>query len=73
MNKSKTDLCSIMRAGGGLKIDAAKFSTTDICEIARAGSDRGSMLIIFNADTKSTTDLCSIGRAGSGRVIFESV
>lgn len=69
--KSTTDLCSIMRAGGGLKIDATQFSTADLCSIARAGRSKETTLIIFNAHSKSTTDLCSIGRASAGHVIFE--
>lgn len=71
MSKSTADLCMIMRAGGGVKIDAANFSTSDLCMIARAGRESAAMLIVTNAITKSTSDLCMIGRANPGRVIFE--
>ncbi|MCB4361359.1 hypothetical protein [Quatrionicoccus australiensis] len=71
MSKSTSDLCLVMRAGGGVKIDAAKFSTSDLCLIARAGSETGAMLFVTNAVTKSTSDLCLIGRANPGRVVFE--
>jgi len=70
MSKSTTDLCSIMRAGGGVSLPSTK-STTDLCSIARAGGGSGATLIVRNSGRKSTTDLCSIGRANPGHVIFE--
>lgn len=70
MSKSTTDLCSIMRAGGGVTVSATK-STTDLCSIARAGKDSGAKLVVTGAGSKSTTDLCSIGRANPGNVLFE--
>lgn len=70
MSKSTIDLCSIMRAGGGVTVSSL-MSTIDLCSIARAGSDSGATLVVKDADRKSTIDLCSIGRANSGHVIFE--
>lgn len=69
MSKSTTDLCSIARAGGSIKISSSK-STTDLSSIARALSD-GAKLTITEANRKSTTDLCSIARANPGNVVFE--
>jgi hypothetical protein len=70
MSRSITDLCSIMRAGGGVSV-SSNVSTTDLCSIARAGKDKGAKLVVKNADRISTTDLCSIGRANPGNVSFE--
>ena len=71
MSKSTTDLCSIMRAGGSVRLTANK-STTDLADIARAGSSSGASLILAGiAVNKSTTDLCTIARANPGHVIFE--
>lgn len=71
MSKSTSDLCMIMRAGAGVKIDASKFSTSDLCMIARAGQGNSTMLILTNAVGKSTSDLCMIARANPGYIIFE--
>lgn len=69
MSKSTTDLCTIARAGGSIKISSSK-STTDLCTIARA-LQGDAKLIITGANTKSTTDLCTISRANLGNVVFE--
>ncbi|MES2468619.1 MAG: hypothetical protein V4675_15045 [Verrucomicrobiota bacterium] len=71
MKKSVTDLLSIARAGGGLRLDASVLATTDLISIARALTGVGSRLFIFNTDSKATTDLLSIARAGNDRVVFE--
>lgn len=70
MSKTTTDLCSIMRAGGGVSVPSNK-TTTDLCSIARAGKSSGATLIVKNAGQKTTIDLCSIGRANPGNVIFD--
>lgn len=70
MSKTTTDLCSIMRAGGSVKVSSSK-TTTDLCSIARAGANSGGKLIVSDASKKTTTDLCSIARANPGNVIFE--
>jgi DNA replication protein len=70
MKKSTSDLISIARAGGGLRLDAASNTTSDLISIARAISE-GSRLIIYNSDSKTTSDLISIARAGGNKVVFE--
>lgn len=70
MSKSTVDLCSIMRAGGGVKLPCNR-SAVDFSSIARAGGDSGAKLTITGAEALSTVDLCSIGRANPGNVFFE--
>jgi hypothetical protein len=71
MNKTTTDLQSIVRLGGGISIDASTKTTTDIQSLARLAKDSGASLIVRNAGAKTTTDLQSIARLAPGKVIFE--
>lgn len=68
MSRTVTDLCSIGRAGAGLIIDAAQYSTTDLCSIARACVGTMTVKNTFN---KTITELRSIARAARGRVVIE--
>lgn len=71
MARSTTDLRMIAGAGGGLVLDAGRYSTTDLRMIAAALVDGGATLRLINAEKKSTTDLRMIAAAKPGQVIFE--
>lgn len=71
MSKSVLDLKGIASAGGGLILDAKKFSTLDLKGIASAASSKQARIIIKNANSKSTLDLKGIASAGNGCVLFE--
>ncbi|MEM5435950.1 hypothetical protein [Paraburkholderia diazotrophica] len=71
MNKSVTDLKAIAAAGGGMVLDARKFSTTDLKSIAANAKGKGSTVFLNNVKSKSTTDLKAIAAAGGGTVVFD--
>ncbi len=71
MAKSVTDLRAIAAAGGGMVLDAKKYSTTDLRAIAASANGKGSRIFVNNADSKSTTDLRAIAKSGGGAVVFD--
>ena len=71
MSKSVTDLRSIAAAGGGMILDAGRYSTTDLRSIAAAASSKQAQIKLLNASSKSTTDLRSIAAASNGCAIFD--
>jgi len=71
MSKSTADLKSIAASGGGMVIDARKYSTADLKSIAASASGKGSRVFVNHADTKSTADLKSIAASGGGSVVFD--
>lgn len=71
MSKSVTDLRSIAAAGGGMILDAGKYSTSDLRSIVSAASGKQAQIKLLNVSSKSTTDLRSIAAAGNGCVIFD--
>ena len=71
MNKSVDDLIRIAYSGGGLHLDASRYSTEDLIRIAHASSDKGARLHLVNTDTKSTDDLIRIAYTGKGCASFE--
>jgi hypothetical protein len=71
MTKSVTDLKSIAASGGGMVLDARKFSTTDLKSIAASAKGKGSRIFLNNVASKSTTDLKSIAASGGGAVVFD--
>ena len=71
MNKSVDDIIRIANGGGGLHLDASRYSTDDLVRIANASSNRGGRLHLVNTDRKSTDDLVRIANAGGGCASFE--
>ncbi len=71
MAKPVADLQNIAAHGGGLVLDAGKYSTHDLSNIAAHAKGKGSRIIIKNADAKSTYDLNSIAAHGGGAVVFD--
>jgi hypothetical protein len=71
MSKSTGDLKSIAASGGGMVIDARKYSTADLKSIAASASGKGSRVFVNHADTKSTADLKSIAASGGGSIVFD--
>lgn len=71
MNKSVSDLRAIASSGGGMVLDASKFSVTDLRAIASSASGSGARITLRNVDAKSTTDLRAIASSGSGCVVFD--
>jgi hypothetical protein len=71
MSKSVTDLKAIAENGGGMVLDARKYSTTDLKAIAANANGKGSRIFINQADSKSTTDLKAIAATGGGAVVFD--
>ena len=71
MTKSVSDLKSIAASGGGMVLDARKFSTSDLKSIAASANGNGAKIFVNYADTKSTSDLKSIAASGGGAVVFD--
>lgn len=66
--RSALDLKRIVAAGGGMIIDASKYSTLDLKSIAAAAKTK---VIMQNVSEISVMDLKSIAAAGNGNVIFD--
>lgn len=66
--RSAIDLKRVVAAGGGLIIDATKFSALDIKAIAAAAK---ADIIIKNVSEMSTMDMKNIASAGNGHVVFD--
>lgn len=71
MGKSVADLKSIAASGGGMVLDARKFSTADLKSIAASANGQGSRIFLNHVDNKSTADLKSIAASGGGAVVFD--
>jgi hypothetical protein len=71
MSKTPDQLINILRAGGGLILDAATQAPEQLLRMATAAAGSGATLILRNADYKPPDQLMNIAAAGRGRVIFE--
>ena len=71
MKRSVDDLIRIAYSGGGLHLDASRYSIDDLVRIAYASSDKGARLHLVNTGTISTDDLIRIAYSGKGCVSFE--
>ena len=69
------ELSGIALAGGGLVLDASKFSVEDLAKIALAagGGSHKAQLRIRNTKHLSANDLKGIALAGRGSVLFEDL
>lgn len=71
MEKTKTDLMSIVKLGGGISIDAKTENTSYLKDIAKLANSSGAIIYIRNAGSKNTSDLKDIAKLAPGKVIFE--
>jgi hypothetical protein len=71
MSKTPEQLINILRAGGGLILDAATRLPDQLTQMAAAAAGSGATLVLRNADYRAPDDLINIAAAGRGRVIFE--
>jgi len=68
----RTDqLIEIVRAGGGLKINASIRKTADLMSLAQAAAAKQVSLHFTGCSLKQPEDLLAIARAGAGCVVFE--
>ncbi|PPE60063.1 hypothetical protein F157LOC_02301 [Pectobacterium brasiliense] len=68
---SVTDLKIIASNGGGMILDAKKFSSTDLKIIASNASGKGGQITIKNPTALSSTDLKIIASNSKGCVVFD--
>lgn len=64
------DLRSIASSGGGLILDASKFTAGDLRSIASA-SEKNASIYLKNISKFTAGDLRSIASAGNGTVVFD--
>ena len=65
---STLDLKRVVAAGGGLVLDASKYSTLDLKAFAASAKAN---IILKNVSDMSTMDMKNIASAGNGHVIFD--
>jgi hypothetical protein len=73
MDLTIMDLKGIAAAGGGMIIDASKYSTSDLKAIAAAARTSGAQIILKNISSKTSIDMKAIAAAGKGCVIFDLI
>lgn len=66
--RSTMDIKKIVAAGGGVILDASKYSTLDLKSIAGTAK---ATVTLKNASEFSTMDLKNIAAAGNGHVVFD--
>lgn len=71
MNRTVTDLRNIAASGGGLILDATKFSVIDLRNIAASAKNKRAQIILKNVSRLTTMDLRNIAASGDGCVVFE--
>lgn len=69
--RTVAEYVQIAFAGGGLTLDAAKFTTPGLIQIAFAASNKGARILITSARLKTTPEIIQIAFAGKGCVSFE--
>lgn len=70
--RTTSDLIQIVRAGGGITMDAGLRTTSDLIQIARAANLSGAKVVFRKMSLRTVADLIQIARAGNGNVTFES-
>jgi hypothetical protein len=71
MAHSVMDLRSIASAGGGMILDASKYSCMDLKSIASAAGGMKAQLTLRNLSHLSVLDLRAIASAGTGCVVLD--
>lgn len=66
--RSAMDLKRVVAAGGGLIIDASKYSILDLKGIAAVAKTD---IVLKNVSEMSAMDMKNIATAGNGHVIFD--
>jgi hypothetical protein len=66
--RSALDLKRIAAAGGGMILDASKFSTLDLKTIAASAK---ADIILKNVSAVSTMDLKNIAAVGNGHIVID--
>ncbi|QSR34829.1 hypothetical protein CFI10_07450 [Marinobacterium iners] len=69
--KTVTDLRAIAASGGGMILDADRFTTTDLRAIAASTNSGGGQLFLKGLGGKTTADLRAIAASGGGKVVFD--
>jgi len=70
--KTTDELIELVRAGGGLVLDAGRRSTDELVRIVTAARKSGSTIILRKVALRKNEALMRISEAGKGHVIFES-
>ena len=70
-DKNVSELLNIVRAGGGVALDAEELAVDDVLPIARAAAESKVPVHVRGALVWRTHDLVEIAKAGQGHVIFE--
>ena len=65
------DAQRIASSGGGLRLNASRFSPLDLQRIASSASDTGARINIYNVSGLSPLEMQRIGSSGKGCVQFE--
>lgn len=71
MTKSVNDLRAIASSGGGMVLNASKFSVNDLRAIASSASGSGARITLRSIESISTNDLRAIASSGGGCVVFD--
>lgn len=66
--KSAIDLKRVVAAGGGLILDASRYSTLDLKSLAASAK---ADIVLKNVSEMSAMDMKNIASAGNGHVIFD--
>ena len=64
------ELRAIAASGGGMTLDASKFSTADLRALA-ASANGGGQIFLRNLNEFSVQDLRAIAASGGGRIVFD--
>lgn len=71
MSISADDLRSIASNGGGMILNAEKYSPSDLRSIASNASTKQASVVFKNAKVLNPADMRSIASNGKGRVVFD--
>lgn len=64
-------LINIAKAGGSLVVDASNFAGSQLVNIAKAGNDKGTKLIVKNANRLMSSTCINVASASPGNVTFD--
>lgn len=71
VEKTVSELISIVRAGGGLTVKAAEFTIDDLMPIVRAAAESGAYIRVTGALHWRAKDLVRLAEVGRGHVSFD--
>ncbi|MDQ2177079.1 hypothetical protein [Marinifilum sp. D714] len=70
MPKKISELLSIVKAGGGISIDAESYRQSELINLVQNSYEK-TTIIMRNSSPKRTSELEEIARKSFGKVIFE--